>query len=119
MQTLDPLPARVLIAPRCHLLHLLFAFACCLQAPPDLPGVLSILGDTGDALYPIYRAGTSPADAAVVTLCTAVMDVAGGVLTVLAGNPMQQRVVLTLDVHTWRLALAPAASSATRVHTTE
>jgi hypothetical protein len=81
--------------------------------------VLSILGDTGDALYPIYRAGTSPADAAVVTLCTAVMDVAGGVLTVLAGNPMQQRVVLTLDVHTWRLALAPAASSATRVHTTE
>ncbi|WIA08761.1 hypothetical protein OEZ85_008184 [Tetradesmus obliquus] len=77
-----------------------------LQAPRDAAELLGMLGDTADPEYPIYRHGNSTADAAVVTLCTALFDLEAGTMRVWTGNPgdaSSRRLQLQFDLHTLQL----------------
>ncbi|WIA28816.1 hypothetical protein OEZ86_011345 [Tetradesmus obliquus] len=77
-----------------------------LQAPRDAAELLGMLGDTADPEYPIYRHGNNTADAAVVTLCTALFDLEAGTMRVWTGNPgraSSRRLQLQFDLHTLQL----------------
>jgi hypothetical protein len=76
------------------------------QAPRDLQGVLDILGDKADPVYPIYRTGDQQLDTTVLTLCTAVWDTAAKALVVLIDNPKKTKRLLTLRLDSsWKLQL--------------
>jgi predicted choloylglycine hydrolase len=56
------------------------------QNPPEsAAGILSILGDTADERYPIYRTGAPPDRDA--TLCTALFDLDARMLRIYTGHP--------------------------------
>lgn len=74
--------------------------------------MLAILGDVADPDYPIYRTGASAADADVITLCTALVDLEEAVLEVYTGNPAHQSSKkLQLKVDLQSLQLLPLAST--------
>jgi hypothetical protein len=66
-------------------------------------GIMSILGDTQDKEYPLYRDG-SPPDTNIVTLSTALFDLIANTLTIYSGvNPAASSampsVVLNMSSH--------------------
>ena len=68
----------------------------CTDGPPTVSVARSILGDTADSEYPIFRRGT-PEDPDV-TLCTVVFDSAAATMQIFRQNPTAGLPELTLSV---------------------
>lgn len=67
-----------------------------LPPPSSKKDILTILGDTGDADYPIYRDATPPDTS--VTLCTVFYDLGQKTMEVLVGNPAQEEPVMQFSM---------------------
>jgi hypothetical protein len=66
------------------------ARSVCQKIPPSRPSdILSLLGDTADPEYPIYRTATAPDGSA--TLCTALFDLDRRQLRIYSGHPVREQ----------------------------
>lgn len=69
-----------------------------LPTPVNITDAESLLGDTADVDYPIYRNGAWP-DGGCVTLATGVFDLNAGTLTVFDSNPKSTAAWGTIPLH--------------------
>jgi len=68
-----------------------------LPAPENMNNIISILGDTANKEYPIYRDGAPP-DIGIITVATGAFDLIGGQMYVYQANPKTSIPALKLSL---------------------